>query len=275
MTRRVRSRMVVVPQGGLGNRMRVIRSACSLAADVQCGVEVAFAENGECRCRFEDVFMPLDVAPGNFAIRRARWIDTPPSRANLHLPQMIRALNGTRQYCGVQNLDPCMLKSLSASEQRVYIATCYEFYESRLPMSRLFKPSVAVEEAMKPLLDRFGSRTVGFHIRATDNAEAVIHSPYSLFADAARRELDSDPATMLYVATDSDGIRRRFAGDFGGSVICSPAELSRSSLKGMVAAAADMFTLSHCCKIYGSHYSSFSEIAAELGGKQAEILKVS
>lgn len=266
--------LTVVPMGGLGNRMRVVRSAYAFALKGLCDIEVAFAANNECGCRFDDVFQPITSPSGNFCIRPARWQDAPPSRFNLHLPQTMRTLRGTKQFCNLRECTLEVLQKAISANRSVYISTCYEFFVNSIPMSQLFKPSHRVEEAMKPVLSRFGARTAGFHVRTTDNEQSKMRSPYRLFAEAAQRELDSDPLTMLYLATDSDEIRRRFLSDFGRNAICSNAELSRSSLNGMVAAATDMFLLSHCNKIYGSHYSSFSEIAAELDNKQAEILRL-
>ena len=85
-------RFVVVPQGGLGNRMRVIRSAYELARSGYGDVHVAFARNNECYCRFEDVFGEINPPLQNFRIAPAKWIDTPSSIRNLHLPGAVRTL---------------------------------------------------------------------------------------------------------------------------------------------------------------------------------------
>ncbi len=274
MTPQLPKRFTVVPMGGLGNRMRVIRSAYALALEAGADVRVAFAENAECRCRFEDVFAELGLPSGNFRISPAEWLDTPPSRLNLHLPQMARKFFYGLQLNGFSASDKETVLRISAASQSVYISTCYEFFGNALEMSSLFKPSAAVNDAVEAFTGRFGGRTVGFHVRTTDNAPAVSKSPCSLFEEAARRELDAHPETIFFLATDSNGVKRRFVSEFGSRVITSDAELSRSSFRGMIAAAADMFALSHCDAVYGSHYSSFSEIAAELGGKRAKILRL-
>ncbi len=274
MTRQPHKRFTVVPQGGLGNRMRVIRSAYALALEAGADVRVAFAENDECHCRFEDVFAELYLPSGNFRISPAEWLDTPPSRRNLHLPQFARKFFYGLQLDGFSASDKEKVLRVSAASQRVYISTCYEFFGNTLEMSSLFKPSAAVSEAVAAFTGRFGGRAAGFHVRTTDNAPAVSKSPCSLFEEAARRELETHPETSLFLATDSNEVKCRFVSEFGNRVITSDAELSRSSLKGMIAAAADMFALSHCDVVYGSHYSSFSEISAELGGKRAETLRL-
>lgn len=268
-------RFVVVPQGGLGNRMRVIRSAYELARSGYADVRVAFAPNNECHCRFEDVFGEINPPLPNFRIVSSKWIDTPPSRRNLHLPGAARALFYDLQLNGFASSHRDKIMTLSARARKVYIATCYEFFDTKLEMSSLFTPSAVVKTAVEAATRRFEGRVVGFHIRATDNAPALKQSPYALFEQTARKELETCPETVFFLATDNPEVKHRFLAAFGKRVVTSDSELSRSSVGGMIAAAADMFALSHCNVIYGSHYSSFSEIAAELGGKQVRVLRLS
>lgn len=268
-------RFVVVPQGGLGNRMRVIRSAYELARSGYGDVHVAFARNNECYCRFEDVFGEINPPLQNFRIALAKWIDAPSSIRNLHLPGAVRTLYYDLQLNGFASFHREKIMTFSAHARKVYIATCYEFFDTKLEMSSLFTPSAAVKTAVESATRRFEGRVVGFHIRATDNAPALKQSPYTLFEQTARKELESYPETVFFLATDNPEVKRRFLAAFGKRVVTSAGELSRSSVGGMVAAAADMFALSRCNVIYGSHYSSFSEIAAELGGKQVKVLRLS
>ena len=274
MKHRSDARLTVVPMGGLGNRMRVIRSAYSLAQSTQCRIEVAFAANSECRCNFGDVFAPIEPRLPNFTVRTATWFDQPPSRYNLHIPLFLRKAVYAKQFACPPDAQSGEIVTALRRNAKAYISTCYEFCESDIPMSLLFKPSRPVESAVEAVVKRFGCRTVGFHVRTTDNVQALKYSPYTLFAAAARWELEQNPHTMLFLATDSPEVKNEFTDEFGERVITSDDELSRSTRHGMLAAATDLFALSHCDKIYGSHYSSFSEIAAELGGKQAEILRL-
>lgn len=267
-------RLTVVPMGGLGNRMRVIRSAYIVAQSEEWMVDVAFAQNAECHCRFSDVFQPIAPPRGNFRIRPARFADAFPSRRNLRLPHLLRIHAYRRQLYNYSSPDLAAARALLRQCLPAYIATCYEFAGEGVAMRQLFRPSAEVERRTAVIARRFGSYTVGMHIRATDNTEAARRSPYSLFAAAAREELSRNPQAVFLLATDSEGTRRRFAADFEGRAITSPYAPSRSTTEGMLNAAAEMFALSRCSKIYGSHNSSFSEIAAELGGKQAEILKL-
>lgn len=49
--------------------------------------------------------------------------------------------------------------------------------------------------------------------------------------------------------------------------------LSRNSVAGMVDGAIDLYCLAATRRIIGSYWNSYSEIAAELGGIDLEIVK--
>lgn len=274
------AQLTVVPSGGLGNRMRVIRSAYAVAAEGLCPVSVAFASNAECRCRFADVFQPIELpdSPSQFPyfrIRRATLLDAPALlRRNLRLPALLRRMAYDRCFSNFGAASGDDIREALSGGGRVFISTCYEFAGQEIPMRELFRPSIAVARIVDAAASRFGPNAVGFHVRTGDNVEAMRHSPLGLFLAAARREAASRTDAKFFLATDSAAVRKAFRNEFGERVVTLRGPLTRSSREGMTLAAADMFALSRCAKIYGSHYSSFSEIAAELGGKQAEILRM-
>ena len=80
-------------------------------------------------------------------------------------------------------------------------------------------------------------------------------------------ELEARPDVRFFLATDDAEIKRRLLDRFGEDrIITARMELRRDSQEGMKGAVLDLFALSRTEKIIGSYYSSYSEIAAELGG---------
>lgn len=267
-------RLTVVPLGGIGNRMRVIRSAYAVARLGVCRVDVAFASLRNCRCRFSDLFQPLPSPPPGFRIHSASFCDKPALRRNLYIPSLLRRFRYDAALYGFNSSGDEKILDFIGKFPRLYISGGYEFAGEDIPMSELFRPSPAVQKILDKLLARFGSYTVGFHVRTTDNRESMRLSPLGLFLEKGREELAQHPDATFFVATDSVAVKRAFVTTFPGRVVTLGGSLSRSERSGMIIAAADMFALSHADKVYGSWYSSFSEIAAELGGKRAEILKL-
>lgn len=76
----------------------------------------------------------------------------------------------------------------------------------------------------------------------------------------------------LFPATDSEAVKREFIEMFGSHVLTSGVEADRNSREGLVDGLAELWTLSRTCKIYGSLGSTFSQMAAYIGGKKKELI---
>jgi len=73
--------------------------------------------------------------------------------------------------------------------------------------------------------------------------------------------------TVFYLATDSIAEREEAIRKFPGRIIIgSPTILGRDDPFGCREAFVDLICLSNCSEIIGSSYSSFSEVAASMGG---------
>ncbi|MCD8298085.1 MAG: hypothetical protein LUC88_10985 [Prevotella sp.] len=107
---------------------------------------------------------------------------------------------------------------------------------------------------------------VGVHIRGTDNVKSKLHSPFNVFVNFINKELIKDPNTKFYLATDEIEFKKKLIDMFDDIIITNREVLNRNSLEGMEGALIDLYCLSKTDYIIGSYYSSFSEIAAEIGG---------
>ena len=88
------------------------------------------------------------------------------------------------------------------------------------------------------------------------------------------QELTCDPNLYFYVASDSLSDKLDLKKQFGDRVIMSLKEAQRENVNGIIDALVELYILSRCKKIYGSSHSSFSILAAELGGVELEILSL-
>ena len=76
------------------------------------------------------------------------------------------------------------------------------------------------------------------------------------------------------MSTDDKNTEAEFIQLFGDRIILhNKKDISRNSKEGMIDAAIDLYNLSICEKIYGSYRSSFSDMAAEIGGIEKVILR--
>lgn len=270
--------LTVAVEGGLCNRMRAALSAAGVAAASGCPVRVSWSSGSECGCRFDDVFAyPFEGRagiPGSLSVHPPRLYDIPSSRRNLWLPSLLRRFAYRACRSNYQGGEGDDVLSLLARYGKVYISTCYEFFESAVEMKDLFRPSPHVLETVRQLSAGFNENTLGIHIRTGDNVMSRLHSPARLFIERAHAEVSRNPQACFFLATDSAEVKSAFASEFPGRVITADAQLSRSTYGGMVAAAVDLFALARTTRILGSYYSSFSGTAAELGGIPLETLKI-
>ena len=69
-------------------------------------------------------------------------------------------------------------------------------------------------------------------------------------------------------------MKREMKKRYGDRIFCSGKKADRGSLEGIREGITDMYTLARTQKIYGSFQSSFSDMAAQIGGVPLEILKL-
>lgn len=95
-----------------------------------------------------------------------------------------------------------------------------------------------------------------------------------MFIDKAEELLRTDPKAKFFLATDDPSEERLFLDKFGESIIIHrKTSLDRNNPRAIRDAVTDLWFLAHCKKIYGSYWSSFSDVAAMWGNIEKEILK--
>lgn len=119
-----------------------------------------------------------------------------------------------------------------------------------------------------------GKRLVGVHIRRTDHIEAIKNSPLELFIERMDRELEAEPETYFYVATDSPDTEDELKQIFKDRIITFNDKcLKRETVSGIKDAYVEMLCLAAGEKIFGSFNSTFSLMAARLGNIPLIVVK--
>lgn len=272
--------LLLVPVGGLANRMRSIVSAYSLCQKVDARMTVVWFRDWAVNAPFSNIFRPIDDSL--FELREARLsdylINDRPRRRNFWLPKPFQLyIYDDRIY--EATVDPRKQTGFDFEAwlkgKKCYMSCFSEF--GTFPNSlynKIFQPVDAVMATVKHYEHLFSSRTIGMHIRRTDLTEAIQKSPTHIFIAAAQKEIEHYPDTKIFLATDSDEVKRNLSGIFGDRLITSNRPASRNNTAGIQDGLADLFTLSRTVKIYGSAGSSFSTMASSLNGTDLEVLKV-
>ena len=118
-------------------------------------------------------------------------------------------------------------------------------------------------------------KSIGIHIRRTDNFWSIEHSPTELFIKMCHEEILRDPDIKFYLATDDKTVEHDFKQLFNDRIcLYEKDEVVRSTKEGIFDAVVDLYNLSNCRIIYGTYKSSFSDIAARIGNTQKIVLTI-
>ena len=261
--------------------MRAIDSAFVLSQKLQKSLTVIWLENTpQLRCPFGQLFQPPpQVALFSPAVT-SLYLDPQAVQGPTQLKKTLLAL-AARVFQTVSfqkiidndaTIDLIQTDRLAtlASYQRVMILTDRSFYPTNT--YGLFKPIPILEHAIEARTIAFNQNTVGLHIRRGDHKKSIEYSPLRLFIDAIEREIAQNTDTNFYLASDSLPIKRRLVNQFGERIITQLAPTSRNSEQGMQDAVVDLYALSRTRKIYGSYWSSYSRVAANLSNIELVIL---
>lgn len=268
--------LVFIPSGGLANRMRAVASAYHLCQEVGSRLRVVWFQDWALSAPFHSIFEQTGLVD----IREARCLDLllydRARRKNLYIPALPQRLLFERRI-KEQMVTPLKNQGFDFSAwargHRCYMS-CYQVFGS-FPdtlYDQLFHPVSEITSQVHDYRSRFSPHTIGLHIRRSDNAESIAKSPTALFVDKVREEIESHDDTCVYLATDSESVKQEMLRLFGQRVITPCQAARRDSIDGIRGAVTDLWTLASTQKIYGSAGSSFSPMAASIGGVQLEII---
>lgn len=270
----------LVPAGGLANRMRAIVSVLNACQKADVKLKIIWFRNRELNAPFYSLFNPLKCL--NVTVREAGWIDFlryyRPVKKNLWLSKFYlnshfdRVLN--QKDCIPIVRDEQNLISLVAGTKRLYIESCYDMGNYR-NISDIMTPNRRLSRRIDDFVsEKFGERTIGIHIRRTDNTESIQNSPLNLFVEAIGREIAMDESVRFFVASDSDKDKKELLDMFGDRIITTFESCDRNSRQGIENGLTDLYLLSRTCKIYGCFGSSFTEVASLVGNIELIVLSV-
>lgn len=250
-------RLIIEPVGGLANRLRALFSAEILAERLDARLDIAWDhEDPICACRVEALFEGLSGVPlsvcrepgvhslGSVSSGRYNW---PPG-------ERVPAVH-------IRTSETFRLASMPLAE----------FTEQWRARLRDLKPRPHVAERVLSI----PHDAIGLHIRRTDHWRATRYSPLRLFIDQIERHLAEEPAACFYLASDSAQVHALVRERFGDRVVCYPKrDYHRTTQEGIEDGLVDLLCLARTRRIYGCYMSSFSDMAADLGGTEYVTLHV-
>lgn len=146
-----------------------------------------------------------------------------------------------------------------------YISSCYRLSPLENGYS-VFVPTTAIRSAIQSTTSKF-NHTLGLHIRKSDHATSRKYSTTDKFVAIIERELASDDNATFFLSTDDEETKANLLDQYGEKIIYNEVSgYDRNSTAAVIDAVVDMYCLSATRRLYGSHHSSFSQVAAQIGG---------
>lgn len=261
--------ITLLPNAGLCNRLYSIASAVSYAkSHPEDVIRIFWYDFRVCRSRFSDLFKN-PIGDSGLVVEElplSRLKDVPANKYNLFLPYLIRKACYDLQF--TDKYKPEVFEEVSKGRRNVYVCHCNEFWARPDPprkLSDLFVPQPQIQEEIDRVCSQFSNRrAVGLHIRRTDNVRSIANSPVEGFERQIEKELQTDPDTVFYLASDDLEVKAHLKEKYDGSVISPDFDLDRNSYNGIKCAVIDLFCLGRTEKIYGSFASTYSTFASQL-----------
>lgn len=260
--------IILRPDSGLCNRLRAIGSAIRLARECGSSLTVEWYRcplrrwAGLCGMRvgFCDLFEPLGSVPVREKIKvrndfpwNAKWW-------NAKNPQFYGE-ERRAQFVEDVKSEPSVMRRLR---------TCHDFYHNE--DWSWMRPRAEILNSVDAVSESFGRNCIGIHIRRTDNRAAIAASPLTLFIDKMDAEERRDATVRFFLSTDDADTRMELKQRYGDRLVFCANVAPRYTIKGERDALVDLLLLSRTKKIYGSYWSSFSQVAAQIGHLPLEVL---
>lgn len=262
--------ITLCPYGGLANRMRAIVSTYIYAMQNYMQVKVYWFRDPGLNAKFTDLFEPQEI--DGLSIVDGNCLDSlfynNPTRRNLFIPKVFQSIMFKNSTYNMNHdshprggyASACSIVG-QPTEETLHVVT-----------NKIFHLKNDISQELTKRILNFHSYVIGFHIRRTDNVMSVKNSPTQAFIEAAKRESNTHPGCTLFLASDSQEVKREFREQFP-ELITNPKEAKRNSKDGIIDGLIDMYMLSKCNVVYGSFYSSFSEFAKIIGNNKLIVIK--
>ncbi|GAB4395586.1 MAG: hypothetical protein OHK0053_04740 [Microscillaceae bacterium] len=267
--------IIVEPVGGLGNRMRVIASAYALANVYQYELKIIWNVNAILKAEFSDCFQKIAntqvLNRGSFLYyfqKMPQLIGR--SQENIEERVTINKMRALYQQGYRESEFKSFFDNIVQTYSTVYIESDFDFYPHNF---NFFLPNCSISKAIARFQKLMPSQIIGIHIRQTDHHISKTHSTVEKFIEVIEKEIENNPVSCFFLATDELAVQHQLIQKFGSKIIYYSENKSRNSKNGIRQAIVDLFLLSKTSKIYGSYWSSFSEVASKIGGIELIIVK--
>lgn len=274
--------IIIEPCAGLGNRFIALASAYQVAKKLNQELVVIWKEETVLGASMEKLFsLPQEVKVVSISEYGYKLDFFGQLRGN-SIKKSYRKKTAAFFECDeIMNLYNEQgnegIRKMIEEKKNVYIKATNPFwniFEIENAFGFITPDTAILERKDNVLKDAEGKKLVGVHIRRTDHIESITNSPMELFVARMKEELEKEPDTYFYLASDDRGVEEELRGIFGDKIITfKDKSLKRDDEQGIKDAYVEMLCLASGSKIYGSFNSTFSVMASRLGNIPLYVVK--
>lgn len=240
------------PVAGLCNRLRAINSAIALARDTCQPLHVYWRIDQEMNTCFRRLFN----VPEDFVLNDA-------GRESFAARLFYSRYNFVcRNFGSVQKWN---CKKIAKVGRPWVITSFAPFYDGMSVGYDWLRPIDAIQLKINAFRREYGRDVIAMHIRRTDNEMSRKLSPLSLFEKKIKDHLSDNSRQRFFIASDDNSVKDSLRKQFGTAIVTRDHVARREDANGVEDAVVDLFLLAGCSRLYGSGWSSFSEVAAQIG----------
>lgn len=258
-------KLTVAAQGGLCNRLRVLLSTLAFAEREQVPTRLVWHPDWQCEAYFDELFAPIE-SPW-LRIVEGSFLDLPSSHKVLYLPQLLRLPFYSRQIKLYHPERHGALSEVMKKAGKLYLNTGFQVGAYDAAVIARLQPTEELQSRIDQAISRFPRETIGVHIRRTDNNWSKEVSTDEAF----ERAMEAYPQACFYIASDDEEVKWKIRERFKGRTQAQETDGLRNNAFSVGDAVVDLFALAHTQRVIGSYWSSFSDMAAEIGGIPLEI----
>lgn len=266
------------PVNGLGNRLRAIQSLYKLAIHTGRKLKIYWGPSeGFSTIAFDKLF-EIDFIDGviefitekEFFAARRRY---------LCVDLYVRNQPGAQYYVRDKKL---VLDTILNNSFCFTTSSCIEFIFTDPRIKQIYRlynyncwtssltPAKEILSVTQSIVSNFEKNTIGIHIRKGDAIISPWQDFYAVSKDEDFYELIRNHGGKVFLATDCEKTQQDLIRTFGSKLIVNekktflPPTLTHSDEKpNQTQALIDMLCLASTQKIYGTNWSTFSQISAE------------
>ncbi len=280
----INTKLILKPKSGLGNRIRAVSSFIYMKNLINAELQVIWKPDNSLNANFHDIFNDnpnftlLESSlkynlflTKNKLVNNNYWVvRTIVSSYN----NIIKNLLGLDVLLLEDDISKNKLESviqICKENKKILIISGGDILEYKEGVQS-FEPCGEIKSIIDNEVAKFKKHMIGIHIRRTDHAISIQNSPLYLYENKIIEYMKKNTDVGFFLATDDPEIESFFKEKFDGIVFTYNKTFGRDTKEGIVDAVVDLFLLSKTEKIYGSYWSSYSEMASLLGDIELKVL---